>query len=56
LAVALREALSLDAATRDALAQRVVENVRADYTKELMCDRTLAVYQELLTEKQGGNA
>ena len=56
LAVALREALSLDAATRDALAQRVVENVRADYTKELMCERTLAVYQELLTEKQGGNA
>ena len=56
LAVALREALSLDAATRDALARRAIENVRADYTKELMCDRTLAVYEELLVEKQGDGA
>jgi glycosyltransferase involved in cell wall biosynthesis len=53
LAVALREALSLDAETRDALAQRVIENVRTDYTKELMCDRTLAVYQEILAERNG---
>jgi glycosyltransferase involved in cell wall biosynthesis len=52
LAVALREALSLDAATREALAKRVIENVRTDYTKELMCERTLAVYQEMLAEKQ----
>jgi glycosyltransferase involved in cell wall biosynthesis len=56
LAVALREALSLDAATRDALAKRAIENVRSDYTKELMCNRTLAVYEEVLAEKQGGNA
>jgi len=50
LAVALREALALDAETRDALAKRVIENVRADYTKELMCDRTIAVYREVLAE------
>ena len=56
LAVALREALSLDPATRDALAKRAIENVRSDYTKELMCNRTLAVYEEVLAEKQGGNA
>lgn len=53
LAVALREALSLDAETRDALARRVIENVRQDYTKELMCARTLAVYEEVLAEKMG---
>jgi len=56
LAVALREALSLDAGTRDALAQRAIENVRADYTKELMCGRTLAVYQELMSENKGKSA
>ena len=53
LAIALREALSLDAATRDALARRVIENVRTEYTKELMCDRTLAVYEEVLAERHG---
>ena len=52
LAAALREALTLDAASRDALARRVIENVRRDYTKELMCERTLAVYEEVLAEKQ----
>ncbi|MDC0033951.1 glycosyltransferase family 4 protein [Alphaproteobacteria bacterium] len=52
LATALWEALTLDAATRDALAKRVIENVRADYTKELMCERTLSVYGEVLAEKQ----
>jgi glycosyltransferase involved in cell wall biosynthesis len=56
LAVALREALALDAKTRDALAKRVIENVRADYTKELMCERTMAVYEEVLAEKQGNAA
>ncbi len=56
LAVALREALALDAAMRDALAKRVIENVRADYTKELMCERTLSVYREVLAEKQGEGA
>jgi glycosyltransferase involved in cell wall biosynthesis len=56
LAVALREALALDTAMRDALAKRVIENVRADYTKELMCERTLSVYREVLAEKQGEGA
>ena len=51
LAEALRVALALDPATREALARRVIGNVRADYTKELMCDRTLAVYREVLAEK-----
>jgi glycosyltransferase involved in cell wall biosynthesis len=55
LAVALREALSLDGPTREALANRVINNVRADYTKELMCARTLVVYEELLADKNGGN-
>jgi glycosyltransferase involved in cell wall biosynthesis len=56
LAVALREALSLDTETREALAKRVIENVRADYTKELMCARTLAIYEEVLAERRSEGA
>jgi glycosyltransferase involved in cell wall biosynthesis len=52
LAEALREALALDAAQRDALARRVIANVRSEYTRELMCDRTLAVYAEVLAERR----
>ena len=53
LAEALQEALSLEDTARSALAGRVMANVRADYTKELMCDRTMSVYKEMITEKQG---
>lgn len=53
LAEALREALSLDAVQRDSLARRVIANVRRDYTKALMCDRTLSVYEEVLAERRG---
>jgi glycosyltransferase involved in cell wall biosynthesis len=53
LADALREALALDAQSREALAARVIANVRAEYTRELMCDRTLSVYREVLAGKRG---
>ena len=50
LAAALREALGLAPSAREALAGRVIANVRNDYTKELMCERTLTVYEEVLSE------
>ena len=53
LAEALQEALSLEDTARNALAGRVMANVRADYSKELRCDRTMSVYKEMITEKQG---
>jgi glycosyltransferase involved in cell wall biosynthesis len=53
LADALREALALDAPAREALAARVIANVRSEYTKKLMCDRTLSVYEEVLAGKPG---
>ena len=53
LAAALREALALEPAQREALARRVIANVRKEYTRELMCGRTLAVYQEVLAERRG---
>jgi glycosyltransferase involved in cell wall biosynthesis len=54
LASALREALALDPQDREALAGRVIANVRNDYTRELMCERTLTVYREVLSERRNG--
>ena len=48
LAEALRAALSLDNDQREQWAARAIAHVRANYTKDLMCERTLAVYAELL--------
>lgn len=48
LAVGLRRALDLPSEERAALAERAVEHVRANFSKALMCRRTLEVYDELL--------
>jgi glycosyltransferase involved in cell wall biosynthesis len=50
LAQALRETLAMDRWARESLAARAIRHIRADYTKEMMCARTLALYQELLAE------
>ncbi|MEM8827163.1 MAG: glycosyltransferase family 4 protein, partial [Pseudomonadota bacterium] len=50
LAMALEAALSLDTGERETLAERAIENVQANFTKDQMCARTLDVYSELLTE------
>ena len=47
LTQALRQALSLDTGARERLAAAAVAQVRAGYSKELMCRRTLDVYAEL---------
>jgi glycosyltransferase involved in cell wall biosynthesis len=52
LAGALREALALDGAARAMLAQQAIQHVRDNFTRELMCYRTLAVYRELLAARQ----
>lgn len=51
LAEAINRALALTPADRERLKDRAVAHVRANYTKELMCRRTLAVYDELLRER-----
>ncbi len=56
LARALEEALALDAAARETLAARAMPRVRAGFSKQAMCDRTLAVYRELLSESAGSGA
>ncbi|MEZ0225298.1 MAG: glycosyltransferase family 4 protein [Alphaproteobacteria bacterium] len=49
LATALQEALSLDARNRAALATRAMSHVAAHFTNEQMCQGTLDVYAELLS-------
>lgn len=48
LAAAIERAVSLSAEQRAALAARAAAHVRRHFTVELMCEKTLAVYQEVL--------
>lgn len=50
LADALRTALGLSEAERHELAERSVASVREDFSKDAMCAKTLAVYEEVLAE------
>jgi glycosyltransferase involved in cell wall biosynthesis len=51
LAAALREALALDPAARERLAARAIAHIGARFTREAMCRRTLAVYEEVLAAR-----
>jgi len=53
LAAALKEALSLDEQQRMALAETASAHIRAHFSREQMCDATLAVYSEVLNEHAG---
>jgi glycosyltransferase involved in cell wall biosynthesis len=48
LAVALERALSLSQIERETMAANGRDNVMANFTVSLMCDRIMAVYQSLL--------
>lgn len=50
LAEALREALALDEDARRALAERAIARVRTHFSKDAMCNGTLAVYREVLND------
>ena len=54
LAGALREALGLIGEERARWAARAMDHVRQNYSKQLMCARTIAVYHELLAERTEG--
>ncbi|MCW8861653.1 MAG: glycosyltransferase, partial [Rhodospirillales bacterium] len=53
LAVALEQALSLGEAARSKMAERAMARIRADFSREAMCSRTLEVYDEVLQAKWG---
>jgi glycosyltransferase involved in cell wall biosynthesis len=48
LAVAIGEALGLKPDERQRLAHRAMAHIAAEFTREMMCARTIAVYEELL--------
>jgi glycosyltransferase involved in cell wall biosynthesis len=48
LAAAIGEALTLDPASRPALAWRARAHIAAGFTREAMCARTIEIYEELL--------
>jgi glycosyltransferase involved in cell wall biosynthesis len=48
LAAAIAEALGLDSTARGALAHRSRAHIAAGFTREAMCARTIAIYEELL--------
>jgi glycosyltransferase involved in cell wall biosynthesis len=49
LAEAIEKALSLDNAARNKLAVTAIEHVRKNFSKTQMCDKTLDVYNEVLS-------
>ena len=53
LAVALEQALALTAAEREAMAGRAMAHVREKFGKDAMCDKTMAVYNELMVGRRG---
>lgn len=56
LAAALDRAMGLPPQARDVLAQRAMANVRANFSKEQMCAKTLEVYGEILREAAAARA
>jgi hypothetical protein len=48
--------LALDDAERSAFASRAIAHVAAGYTRDLMCARTIDVYEELLFPEPAGAA
>ena len=55
LAAALEQALDLDTAAREALANRAIVRIRDDFTTAKMCAATLDVYRELLDGTPAGS-
>ncbi len=54
LAATLDKVLSLDLDARTALAEKAIANVRKNFSKQAMCNKTLDVYREILQQKAGG--
>lgn len=52
LAQTIDWALNLDDKTKQEIGKAAIENVRNNFTKQIMCDKTIAVYKEVLNEKK----
>lgn len=56
LAKALDKALSMTPEERETMAKNSIERVRSEFSKALMCSKTLDVYAELLNAKEKDKA
>jgi len=54
LSAALAKALALGEGERERMAERTTANVRAQFSTRAMCDKTIAVYREVLALPVGG--
>ena len=54
LAAMLAKVLDLTEETRTRLAQKAIANVRANFSKQDMCRKTIEVYKEILDQRTGG--
>ncbi len=53
LAATLDKVLGMSREIRSALAEKAIANVRENFSKQAMCDKTLDVYREVLEQKAG---
>ncbi|MBQ8481796.1 MAG: glycosyltransferase family 4 protein [Alphaproteobacteria bacterium] len=51
LANVIKWALSLSNEEREKIGAEAVKNVKEHFTKQIMCDKTISVYEELISEK-----
>ncbi len=51
LAEAIDWALNLPAEEKNKISQAAIKNVKDNFTKQIMCDKTIAVYKELMENK-----
>ena len=51
LAKALKWGLSLSTAEREKIGAAAIKNVKEHFTKQIMCDKTIKVYEEIMNQK-----
>lgn len=51
LAKAIKWALSLSSEEREKIGANAIKNVKEHFTKQIMCDKTISVYEELINQK-----
>lgn len=51
LANAVKWALSLSGEEREKIGANAIKNVKEHFTKQIMCDKTISVYEELINQK-----
>ena len=51
LAAAIKWALSLSTAEREKIGAAAIKNVKEHFTKQIMCDKTIKVYEEVINQK-----